>query len=934
MTRVRVVNPFPDLPYIRDDSAWFPPEIESEITTLAAWCQIKQQQREPLSSVYNGQDNLEEALDDEECTNLLGPLTLDSEASIKREFLDRLAELLCYSKNPALITSTALIYSDEEVTVVAARNSSNGQTWLDKDITMLEYLAEVLEQIASNKSFELDPLPAVQSTLIRYYSDRIRHHAKEAMSVVKGDASWDNFKDKLCGEAVSGLLCIDDFASGVDFLAKLSDFHDVMEAGLTKKKKLRLMQELQYIRRPIQGTVAFAHVAQRLPGFRKIKVVLLKSLPARKVKTWKFPFGEFTVTPQLKAKLCEEFGKRKHIHAEMMLMTYLLSSNNPSSEVFPYLGVSKKTCFLCGNMLQEMGIFGTRGNHGKCYSHWTLPYALGVSPEITDKLRIAVERIRSLLRAKNDVPHRDAEKESAIVDSAPPRYEMHETLFNRVVQDPKFTTREAEWFAMIRRRDRKSETNSVGNGSPDNSELIPLVTAASETGSKEKGVQGASLRACAFCKDTRKLDHTCGRCKTAVYCDFDCYQSDWYRHKFSCVLGRPLDATDYLVLACHAKEFPQDDNAVKQYGFMCFDSGKDRARLFELYIRLVVEWGIDEEELRDAVEMDELKEMLIFQCSQTMDSVMLSDMQWLESKREFKAKGEGTGPIALINAAREDLLSPDDRNLPILELDPPAKREALVFYAQIRNGFKPDVDEDNWISCGFCTAANPESEQRLCSAYSFLMERCSFDEFWNAMARSTIVDLFEKYGLADQISRMRNFSTLMAAVSKCHPSVWELKRFTRMDSSDPFRAVVVDYGFMNCENAYQRIQLREMYQKYFDDGQDEMRLHEACIAGELAIFLKSALGSLEVPVDLLSNPYPLENCPLKGMVTKSVIVYPESLSNQLGTPANGAMIFTVPDAGNKSLNEYVYDKASFLGLRLRVGYFRSKGQVMEQMTFY
>jgi hypothetical protein len=130
---------------------------------------------------------------------------------------------------------------------------------------------------------------------------------------------------------------------------------------------------------------------------------------------------------------------------------------------------------------------------------------------------------------------------------------------------------------------------------------------------------------------------------------------------------------------------------------------------------------------------------------------MLSDMQWLQSEEGFGANSEGPELIVLIDAAREELLNPDDRKLPIAKLQPPEKQKALLFYVQIRNGFKPDVDEDNWISLGFCTAADPEPEQRLASAYGSLVERCSFDEFWNAMAESRIVDLFSKYGVADQI---------------------------------------------------------------------------------------------------------------------------------------------------------------------------------------
>ncbi|KIW97775.1 uncharacterized protein Z519_01359 [Cladophialophora bantiana CBS 173.52] len=169
---------------------------------------------------------------------------------------------------------------------------------------------------------------------------------------------------------------------------------------------------------------------------------------------------------------------------------------------------------------------------------------------------------------------------------------------------------------------------------------------------------------------------------------------------------------DYLVLACHANEFPLEDDVADN-----FTAG------------LVVDWRIDEDELRSAVEQNKLKEMLTFRCSQTQAPCMLRDVQWLSSAEGFGTSAKGPGLAVIFEAAQRELLSPDEQRVPIVDLQPPEKRQALVFYLQIRNGFMPNADEDNWISLGFCTAADPESEQRLASAYGSLVERCSFEEF-------------------------------------------------------------------------------------------------------------------------------------------------------------------------------------------------------------
>ncbi|PGH13730.1 hypothetical protein AJ80_06235 [Polytolypa hystricis UAMH7299] len=179
------------------------------------------------------------------------------------------------------------------------------------------------------------------------------------MSVENGKTGLKFFKVDTRCKVASGDLAVYELAKGVEDLSYSTDFYAELKANLSPKKLRRVVEELAHIQRPMEG---------QCPGFRNIKIVLLDSLPPRKVKAWRFPKGESPVTSQLELKFRNEVEKNKNVHAEMMLMTYLLGSRRPSSEGFPYLGVSKKTCLLCGYILREMGRFETRGNHGKCYS--------------------------------------------------------------------------------------------------------------------------------------------------------------------------------------------------------------------------------------------------------------------------------------------------------------------------------------------------------------------------------------------------------------------------------------------------------------------------------------------------------------------------------------------------------------------------------------
>uniref|UniRef100_L7JJF2 Uncharacterized protein n=1 Tax=Pyricularia oryzae (strain P131) TaxID=1143193 RepID=L7JJF2_PYRO1 len=51
----------------------------------------------------------------------------------------------------------------------------------------------------------------------------------------------------------------------------------------------------------------------------------------------------------------------------------------------------------------------------------------------------------------------------------------------------------------------------------------------------------------------------------------------------------------------------------------------DRLCLFEIYCTLIVDWGVEEEELREAIRLDKLEEMLLRRCGQINDPEIFPD---------------------------------------------------------------------------------------------------------------------------------------------------------------------------------------------------------------------------------------------------------------------------------------------------------------------
>lgn len=424
-----------------------------------------------------------------------------------------------------------------------------------------------------------------------------------------------------------------------------------------------------------------------------------------------------------------------------------------------------------------------------------------------------------------------------------------------------------------------------------------------------------TTRSCAQCRTTTNPLTPCTKCDATLYCSKTCRALDWLEHKYTCRLGRPLDEADDFILACQREEFPTDEQVTKAFGFRYFATAYDRQRLFRIYCQLVNSFQVKEDELREAWRSNKLKEFLLFRGSQIPSPTLQREIRWLHQQDGF-ASGAGHNMGESFKSLLH-LVESGDLKIPFNQWEPREKIEAYTFFYQILNGFVPDADEDNWIFLGFCTARDHDSVTMLANLYKELMGKCKFQEFWKAMEQSDMVGLFDKYGLGHAIAKLRNFETLMKDVGTWHQSVWELKRFTRLPTAEPMQAAALDYGFCNCQTPQERISLREMYAEFFARGGDEMDLHQACINGQLALFMLSESQKLHVSAELLSNPYPLYRCGHMGMVVESAIVCSESnyelvkkVSEEKGEKL---VILTHPDESDEGMSESIIERSQFLG---------------------
>lgn len=323
------------------------------------------------------------------------------------------------------------------------------------------FLTVIAEPSQENYIFALYKLFA------NYYRPRLRYHTKQLLRLVEHHVK-DTRKANLvrcCREFLAGTISPLKFVTLIRSFSRSTDFesrYTWVNDELSSSKLQQVMLEIAFLCRPEIASNTCFDVAIDIPSFQKISIQLLIGCEPRKVQQVLATAVQSSMTPKFEERLQQELDKVKWVHAEMRMVTYLLNREN-TIQLFSYLGVSKKTCFLCGHVLQKLGMFSTRANHGKMYSQWTLPSWIVIRHAHIQRWEHAVYQIPEVLHAevgRQDLPYMDAAKESTMTTpiAIPPNVD---DLFMSGGLDPRRRETEAEWFSKFSRRPRVPEYDSL-----------------------------------------------------------------------------------------------------------------------------------------------------------------------------------------------------------------------------------------------------------------------------------------------------------------------------------------------------------------------------------------------------------------------------------------------------------------------------------------
>lgn len=255
--------------------------------------------------------------------------------------------------------------------------------------------------------------------LANYYHARLQYHAKKLEKLVKHvTPKIKAVIVQCCEEFLSKTISPLEFVELMGSLSRHKDYApqpNWVNHKLSPEQLQKIQLEVAFICRPETAANTFFDVARDVPSFQSIQIQILIGYKPRKIPQ-KLSTTVKPSTTNKEKKMGAETAEARWVHAEMRMITYLLNREN-NDQLFTYLGISKKTCFLCGHVLQELQMLYTRANHGKIYSLWTLPLVLVIRDAYIQRWGRVVNHLLDVLRAevsRQDLPHMDAARESTM----------------------------------------------------------------------------------------------------------------------------------------------------------------------------------------------------------------------------------------------------------------------------------------------------------------------------------------------------------------------------------------------------------------------------------------------------------------------------------------------------------------------------------------
>jgi hypothetical protein len=381
-----------------------------------------------------------------------------SQARLTDKFLNRLAEVLAREKSPyhnrnqqdSRHIAAVLCLGPTQAspfTVLIAKNGGLDDTD-QRLLARLQVWLRAVSHAQRPPPTQADRLWVGDNGLLEYSRGRLWYHITQINQSSGAIAALEAHAG-VHGPLVNQLQC---FCGNAKHDSSIQYLNDIVDKAyelrcvwneLDPVKHQRALRHIGMLGRLRAAYLCFQTVACKLPGVSAIELISLEHQQSRdiKAKVFRKQLKRVGEELQLPASLMTAKGVRKytgswypHIHAEMQLLVNLARKPEQQERIHRYIGLSKKPCFVCRQVLLSYYIpsqrgtrkpfFNVRQTHGKVYPLWTLPYTefvpSGFSLAVAAATKSVYESMLELLQKGTVRQPAIAESSAGITESTAP----------------------------------------------------------------------------------------------------------------------------------------------------------------------------------------------------------------------------------------------------------------------------------------------------------------------------------------------------------------------------------------------------------------------------------------------------------------------------------------------------------------------------------
>ncbi|KAI9719038.1 MAG: hypothetical protein M1812_003668 [Candelaria pacifica] len=356
----------------------------------------------------------------------------------------------------------------------------------------------------------------------------------------------------------------------------------------------------------------------------------------------------------------------------------------------------------------------------------------------------------------------------------------------------------------------------------------------------------------------------CSGCRRALFCSKICQKEAWQDHIFDCSNGRPIDTADLLYRACRDGRPPQDEQTNKDFGFDKVWNLTELKNLMGLYYGILIVLRVSTRRVRKWQLNNRLAEHIKLEYeTKSPENGRPGYFSWfLANEKVVDQSVLASSFPGVWERGWQAIGGSDTKSRPeikkAIESWPERKRESFIFYMFLLSGNLPQPDDILWLHFGFCVCRGEQEELRLAKLYLLLVERCTFEEFWLSFNSVVLPGLFLNKELSQDLEEFRHLKVHLSLSPNSMHSVWLLKQLIYTEHNEATKAVSEDYGFANCGNTKEFMELKKAYKRLFDyPKMDEMELDRARLADRIYEYVRGVIETEPKFERLMKNGYPL-----------------------------------------------------------------------------